>query len=185
MNVGHRNDCASINTRGAPFSAQQAQTPTFAAARHVTLLIVLRRFRSELVRLRSGILPNVAEDGRLPTRSGRRASARRSGRPVPPPGWKRRRSPRRLRRQRCWSPGRWSLCGARPSWVPCTDSSGSTSARGSRWTSASSGLGSIGEERRATALRQVDGCLLKGCTLLRQGQELAHDWSSTGGWCST
>lgn len=76
-----------------------------------------------------------------PIRSGRLASAPHSGQRGLLLGWRRQRCPRRLRRPRCWSPGPWSLCAGPPSWVPCTDSWDSTSARGSRSISASSALG--------------------------------------------
>lgn len=79
-----------------------------------------------------------------PIRSGHPAAALRSGRRALQPGWTRRRCPLRPRRPRCWSPGLWSLCGAPPSWVPCTDSSDSTWARGSRWIAACSSGGHRG-----------------------------------------
>lgn len=133
-------------------------------------------------RAHCGILPDAAEVVLLPTRSGRRASALRSGRPGRRPGWRRQRSPRHLHHPRCWSPGRWSPCGGRPSWVPCTDSSDSTSARGSRSISASSDLARWWWEvdENATRGRQTPPrCFSQART------ELAHYRISTGGWCST
>lgn len=76
----------------------------------------------------------------LPIRSGHLAAALHSGRRALLPGWRRQRFPRHLHHPRCWSRGQWSLCGAQPSWVPCKDSWDSTSALGSRWVSAFSGL---------------------------------------------
>lgn len=80
-----------------------------------------------------------------PIRSGPLSSALRSGRRALLPGWRKQRCLRRPHRPQCWSPGLWSLCGASPSWGPCTDSSDSTWAQESRWISASLILRSGGQ----------------------------------------